>query len=184
MVSNFSFLAEHDPVFLQLTGMAERAFVADPNTTLIKLRQLGEALAREVAARAGIRLNGEVTQADLLSALQRGIGLDANIRGLFHTLRREGNKAAHEFHTRHREALDGLKAARELCLWFHRSFGKNARTFKPGPFLTPADPSQRLGDGGIAGGTGGIGGRMNEWVGLQVPPKGLDQALVHIEDTP
>jgi len=43
--SNFELLAEYDPVFLQLATAAEQAFSSDPNTTLIKLRQLGEALA-------------------------------------------------------------------------------------------------------------------------------------------
>ena len=42
--SNFAFLQEHDPLFIQLAVAAEQSFVSDPNTTLIKLRQLGEAL--------------------------------------------------------------------------------------------------------------------------------------------
>lgn len=48
--SNFSFLAEHDDVFLRLATTAEQVFAADPNTTLIKLRQLGEALAQDITA--------------------------------------------------------------------------------------------------------------------------------------
>ncbi|HRP22418.1 MAG TPA: hypothetical protein PLF79_04620 [Thauera sp.] len=55
---NFSFLAEHDPVFLQLASTAEQVFAADPNTTLIKLRQLGEAIAQDLAAR--VRLGGRL----------------------------------------------------------------------------------------------------------------------------
>ena len=38
---NFRFLRGHDPVFLTFASMAEQVFAADPNTTLIKLRQLG-----------------------------------------------------------------------------------------------------------------------------------------------
>lgn len=34
--------------------------------------------------------------------------------------------------------MDGLKLARELAIWFHRSFGKTGTTFKPGPFVPPA----------------------------------------------
>lgn len=44
---NFSFLSEHYSLFVQL---AERTFASDPNTTLIKLRQFGEALAQHLAA--------------------------------------------------------------------------------------------------------------------------------------
>lgn len=54
---NFAFLQEHDPVFLQLASTAEHAFASDPNTTLIKLRQLGEALAQDLAGRSGIEFD-------------------------------------------------------------------------------------------------------------------------------
>ncbi len=51
---NFSFLGEHDPLFVELATAAEQTFARDPNTTLIKLRQLGEALAQHMAALSGI----------------------------------------------------------------------------------------------------------------------------------
>jgi len=63
---------------------------------------------------------------------------------MFHTLRIEGNKATHQFRTRHKEAMDGLKLARELAVWFHRAFGKTGAGFRPGPFLPPSDPSLAL----------------------------------------
>lgn len=47
---NFSFLAEHDPVFLQLASTAEQVFAADPNTMLIKLRQLDVRLGGRLEA--------------------------------------------------------------------------------------------------------------------------------------
>lgn len=144
--SNFSFLQEHDPVFLQLASAAEQVFASDPNTTLIKLRQLGEALAQDLASRAGIEFDATTTQSDLLYKLSRDIQLDQNIRSLFHTLRIEGNKATHQFRTQHREAMDGLKVARALAIWYHQSFGKNGNAFKPGAFVTPADPSTPLRD--------------------------------------
>lgn len=142
--SNFSFLAEHDPVFLQLANTAEQVFAADPNTTLIKLRQLGEAIAQDIAARIGIELTADTRQADLLFKLGREINLDPTIRGLFHTLRIQGNKATHQFRTAHKEAMDGLRVARALAIWFHQSFGKAGNSFKPGPFVPPADPSAHL----------------------------------------
>ncbi|HWT67766.1 MAG TPA: type I restriction-modification system endonuclease [Pseudomonas sp.] len=144
--SNFSFLQEHDPIFLQLATTAEQIFARDPNTTLIKLRQLGEALAQDLASRAGIEFDANTTQSDLLYKLGRDIQLDQNIRGLFRTLRVEGNKATHEFRTQHREAMDGLKVARSLAIWYHQSFGKNVDNFQPGPFVKPDDPSTPLRD--------------------------------------
>lgn len=143
-MSNFDFLKEHDPVFLQLASAAERAFAGDPNTTLIKLRQLGEALVQDMAARCGIEFDEQTSQADLLYKLNREIRLDETIRNLFHTLRIEGNKATHQFRTQHKDALDGLRIARALTVWFHQSFGKQGTSFKPGPFIAPQDPSLQL----------------------------------------
>ncbi|WP_244620710.1 hypothetical protein [Metapseudomonas lalkuanensis] len=77
--SNFAFLREYDPVFLQLASTAEQVFAADPSTTLIKLRQLGEALAQDLASCAGIEFDNQTTQADLLYELGREIQLDRNI---------------------------------------------------------------------------------------------------------
>ncbi|QHI70883.1 type I restriction-modification system endonuclease [Tichowtungia aerotolerans] len=140
-IGNFEFLKDHDPIFLQLASMAEAVFARDPNTTLIKLRQLGEAFARDMAARCGITFDEQAKQADLLYRLNRQVGLDNEVRELFHTLRIEGNKATHGFHTQHREAMNGLKLARVLAIWFHRTFGPNGDKFKPGPFVPPKDPS-------------------------------------------
>lgn len=92
--SNFDFLKEHGPVFFQLAFAAEQLFSAAPNTTLIKLRQLGEALAQDIAARSGIEFDEKTSQADLLFKLNRDIRLDPSIRELFHTLRIEGSRRA------------------------------------------------------------------------------------------
>jgi len=142
--TNFAFLAEHDQLFVELAGTAERAFSSDPNTTLIKLRQLGEALAQHLAALSGIDFDEQTSQADLLYRLNKDLRLEPQVKELFHTLRIEGNKATHQFRTRHKEAMDGLKLARALAIWFHRSFGKAGTNFKPGPFVPPADPSAQL----------------------------------------
>lgn len=142
--TNFGFLAEHDPLFVEIAESAERAFAGDPNTTLIKLRQLGEALAQHLAARAGIEFDDQTSQADLLFKINRELKLEPVVRELFHTLRIEGNKATHQFKTLHKEAISGLVVARKLAIWFHQTFGKTGVNFKPGPFIPPADPSEQL----------------------------------------
>lgn len=142
--TNFSFLAEHDPLFVELAQSAERAFSSDPNTTLIKLRQFGEALAQHMAVLARIIFDEETSQADLLYKLNRDLKLEPVVRELFHTLRIEGNKATHQFKTQHREAMSGLLVARKLAIWFHQSFGRQGAKFKPGPFVPPVDPSEQL----------------------------------------
>ena len=52
---NFQFLAEHELHLAQLGGLAERYFATDPNTCLLKLRQLGEVLAKQAAAHTAFR---------------------------------------------------------------------------------------------------------------------------------
>ena len=142
--TNFGFLAEHDTLFVQIASSAEKAFSSDPNTTLIKLRQLGEALAQHIAVLAGIAFDDQTSQSDLLYRLNRELKLEPVVRELFHTLRIEGNKATHQFKTQHKEALAGLRVARALAIWFHQSFGKAGMAFKAGPFISPSDPSQQL----------------------------------------
>lgn len=142
--SNFSFLSEHDPLFLQLAANAERIFPSDPNTSLIKLRQLGEALAQDIATRVGIQFDDQTSQNDLLYKINSRISLDRTVGDLFHTLRIEGNQATHQFETSHKQAMDGLKIARTLAVWYHQSFGKQGSSFKAGKFISPKDPSDDL----------------------------------------
>jgi len=142
--SNFSFLIEHDALFVELTSAAERSFSSDPNTTLLKLRQFAEALAQHIAVLSGITFDEQTTQADLLYKLNRELGLEPQVKEFFHILRIEGNKATHKFKTQHREALDGLKVARALAIWFHQSFGAVGTSFKAGAFIPPVDPSSQL----------------------------------------
>jgi hypothetical protein len=67
---NFPFLQEHDVQLSRLGMLAERYFAPDPNTCLLKLRQLTELLAPMLAARVGILSSTEETQYDLLRRLQ------------------------------------------------------------------------------------------------------------------
>lgn len=140
---NFAFLKEHDPLLLQLCAAAERNYPGDPNTTLLKLRQFGEALAQQVAAAFGIDSGPESSQADLLAILQRQGHIDRDVAGLLHALRREGNDAAHRFTASTAQAKEALKLARSTAIWFHRAFGKSNGGFKPGPFQEPTGTDYR-----------------------------------------
>lgn len=142
--SNFNFLEEHDPIFLQLAQSAERYFVSDPNTCLFKVRQLGEALAQDLASRCGIEFDQNVPQSELIGTLFRQKMIDKDIKDALHILRDEGNKAIHQFQTNHFQAHKGIKTARDICIWYHQNFGKNGRSFKAPPFAKLEDPSEDL----------------------------------------
>ncbi|MBM0745454.1 type I restriction-modification system endonuclease [Phormidium sp. CLA17] len=145
---NFEFLKVHDPQLVRLGSLAERYFVDDPNTCLIKLRQFGEVLAQLTAAKVGMYADSEEKQVDLLRRLRdRGV-VKGEVDRLFHELRKAGNSATHGLAGNQRTALSGLKYARALSIWFHRVFSGETpeerlrlRTFDPGPFIPPTDPA-------------------------------------------
>ena len=136
--SNFAFLASHDARLAALGALAERFLADDPNTCLLKLRQLGELLAQRAAANVGLYATYEESQAARLGRLRADGAITREIADLFHGLRKVGNLANHEFEGERREALHQLRMARELAVWFHRAFGDPK--FKPGPFVPPPDP--------------------------------------------
>jgi type I restriction enzyme R subunit len=51
-------------------GGGREVFAEDPNTALLKLRQLGELLAQQTASRFGLELRIEETQQVLLRRLE------------------------------------------------------------------------------------------------------------------
>ena len=137
---NFGFLAHHDARLVALATQAEEHFAADPVVTLFKLRQFGEFLAQRAAAKVGLFVGGEGQQQLIDRLFDRNV-IGATQRTLFHDLRRMSNVAVHEAKADHREALHQLRMARELAVWFQRSFG-NSRKFDPGPFVPPSEPKK------------------------------------------
>jgi type I restriction enzyme, R subunit len=137
--SNFAFLAGYDAQLVRLGALAERYFPDDPNTCLIKLRQLAELLAQQVAARVGLYASADEPFSDLLRRLKAERAAPREVSDLFHQLRLSGNQAAHAGRDDHAGALVALKVARELAIWFHRTCGDD-RTFRPGPFTPPRPP--------------------------------------------
>ena len=76
------------------------------------------------------------TQLDLLPKLDQSGVLIPEVKQLFHSLRRCGNEAAHGLLGEHKTALENLKVARKLGIWFYRTF--RDPNYSPGPFI----PSQ------------------------------------------
>lgn len=141
--SNFEFLKKHHDWLFKLAESAERNFVPFPNTTLVNVRQLGEAIAQTIASRVGVEYGANVKQIDLLRELDYVLRLDDNVRDAFHTIRKLGNSATHAFDsTTHRDALKALMVGHALSMWFHTTFGGiDAHGFKIQKFVKPNDPS-------------------------------------------
>lgn len=136
---NFGFLAKQDPNLVQLGALAERYFRDDPSTTLLKLRQFAELLSKLIAAHHGLYGGERETFEEVLRRLAYERILPRETADTFHQLRRLGNAAAHEVRGNHAEALTGLKLARQLGIWFHRTYAKEPG-FKAGPFVPPPEP--------------------------------------------
>ena len=135
---NFGFLAKRYPELEQIAARSERYFSDDPIVSLITLRQFGEALAQLVAARSGLYTDPKERQRDLLRRLRVDGRYPSNVLGLFDQLRKDGNAAAHHHTGDHAKALECLKGARKLGIWFYRTFDNH--NFKPRPFQPPRPP--------------------------------------------
>ena len=143
-MSNFSVLSQHDEQLLRLGMLAEKYFADDPNTCLLKVRQLAESLTQLLAARSGLYVSPEETQFELLRRLLDSSILPREVYQIFGEIRRTGNAASHDFSGDHRTALTALKLAWQVSLWFHRTF-KDAG-YKSGPFIPPQAPKDETAD--------------------------------------
>jgi len=143
--TNFAYLAHHDARLVALATQAEEVFASDPPTSIAKLRLFAEVLAKRAAAKVGLLPLPNETQQTLVDRLFDKSVIGATQRTIFHDLRRAGNAAVHENRGDANEALHQLRMARELAIWFQRSFGNN-RKFDPGPFVPPSPPKKAEAD--------------------------------------
>ena len=138
MGTNFAHLRGYDDQLSRLGLLAERYFPDDPNTALIKLRQLGERLAQQAASRFGLFTSLEETQLALIRRLELDGQIEREVADLFHGLRKAGNDATHGLQGSHASALSSLKIAWQLGVWVHRTFEDPG--FRSGPFRPPQPP--------------------------------------------
>ncbi|MCO6456479.1 MAG: DUF4145 domain-containing protein [Pirellulaceae bacterium] len=138
---NFGFL---DDYLAEYALRAERYVFEDTNTCLIKLRQFAERLARHVLEIHDFEVKGKSLN-ELLQCLRGSQFLPPQIRSHFYLLRDLGNEAAHEgkgdegTRADKRDAYRTLIAARELAMWYQRTFIKSDERF--GPFRPPPSTS-------------------------------------------
>jgi type I restriction enzyme R subunit len=126
------------------SSLAEPYFFDDAPSTLIKLRQLGEILAKEVAARHGLLPSNAATFDEVLRTLKVRAVLPPEVANLLFHLKRVGNAAVHENVGSTADALAALKIARSAAVWFHQSYGGRP-SYKPGPFVPPTPPLDATG---------------------------------------
>lgn len=138
---NFSFLADIAPDLDLLhcfAYQAEKYLHSDPNSCLIKIRQFGELLAQEIAARNGESIDRGEPQESLLRRLSMNGILKQNSSDLFHQIRKEGNRANHHGLSDYNLALRVLKYAHQLACWFYHTYVDRCNF---NTFILPPDPA-------------------------------------------
>lgn len=118
-MSNFSFFKGDWEVLAKLGESAEHNLYNDPHTSIIKLRLLGESIAKAVLASDNIREAYDTKQIDRLNTMKKEGLAEPEILDIFHTLRRKGNSASHEAsYGTTEEAKQLLALAYQIAIWF------------------------------------------------------------------
>lgn len=121
--SNFEFLKGVNDILYRITFAAEKNFPDDPNTTLVKLRMFGEASAKHIAKLLDIQIPD--TQLELTRELAKISWVDDSIINVFHSLRKVGNKAVHDYYNDLDDAAMALRLAFRLSIWYYRLVKKD-----------------------------------------------------------
>lgn len=140
--SNFSHLHAQDEQLARLGMLAERYFADDPNTCLLKLRQLSEVIAQVAASYVGIFRNPDESQYDLLNRLRDHGILPQEIHELFSEVRHSGNAAIHSLSGDHQTALAILEIVWKIGVWLHCRFRES--DFVSSPFSPPQHEIQKI----------------------------------------
>jgi hypothetical protein len=117
---SFQFLQPFWPDLHDLGRKAERAGTADPDSAAMRLRNFAEAMVAKLEEPLGIAFESKATQFDKLRQIEDAHLLDSRLLAKFHTIRKLGNKAAHNhaFDPQHVENL--IDDAWSLAAWFCR----------------------------------------------------------------
>jgi len=116
---SFEFLYALWPDLHTLAVEAEQNTERLPDFSTIRLRSFAEAMVCHLFQHHGLALSSDETQFDRLQLLQQEGLLDRRVLGLFHTIRKLGNIAAHgKRPVSTDEARDLVDDARSLAAWF------------------------------------------------------------------
>lgn len=133
-VSNFSFLENTHADLAHAARLAEAFAAQDPQTTLCKLRLIGETLARDLAQQMAIVFDGPADFCLVVRSLRRAGVLDGSICAALDEVRRKGNRASHELadYSTH-EAVGAMRALHKAA----GIIGTRLGSRKPSAFVWP-----------------------------------------------
>ncbi len=123
MATNFEFLKKDWSILAQIGEMAEYTLHKDPNTAIIKIRQLGEYIAKLMIKVE--RLPEVENQIDRIRVLKDYDLIPEDIDKIFHKIRKAGNIAVHDMKGEMGEAEALLSLVVKLCGWFNEVYGSD-----------------------------------------------------------
>jgi type I restriction enzyme R subunit len=121
MNSKFSFLQNSYPGLFKISELAEKLYYVDPSSVLSKSRLFSEKLAELVWEFEKLENFGG-TQVERINQLYYRNAIPEVIKDLLHTIRKSGNKAAHQGNGSEKEALYILKKCFQLSRWFYETY--------------------------------------------------------------
>lgn len=137
---NFGFLTPRAPLLHDLARQAERYCLQDSPTALVKLRAFTEVMCELLGGHFGCGFAEETDLIDMIRDLGRRGALEYRQKEMLHALRKAGNDAAHDNEGTPELAVQNLKYARALAMWYHQVFLGGAPPGGYGPFRVPPDP--------------------------------------------
>lgn len=127
MYSNFKFLEDEKnwEVLYTMGKIAEMHVYDDPNTSLVKIRQIGEFIAKSALELEKIKEPVMCDQNERINILKREELINKDIENIFHTIRKAVNKATHQFSGESKVATLLLSFAFKLSGWFKELYGSD-----------------------------------------------------------
>lgn len=125
MRSNFYFLKNDWNILARIGEMAEYNLNNDPNTAIIKIRQLGEYIAKAIIKAERIEDIDNDNQLDRIKLLKEKDLITDEIEEIFHIIRKKGNRAVHKGFEDKDEAETLLSLVVKLSAWFNELYGSD-----------------------------------------------------------
>ncbi|WP_422800963.1 type I restriction-modification system endonuclease [Sphingobacterium sp. Mn56C] len=141
--SNFQFFEEEYALLCNLAQAAEYNLYQDPATSLFKLRQYGEYMAKQIFETYGMELPEDTKFQNLVYTLRNQGILPSNVVDHFTILRKQGNDAVHDYIGTTEDATSSLFSAFKLGKWFYESYSVKNRDISSLRFSKPENLDAR-----------------------------------------
>ena len=116
-ISQFDFIKAHHPLMHKVLLKAEVFFYSDPDHTLVETRKFVELLVNWLAELKNLDFSEKPTLDLRIRMLDDALKLDSEFVHALHSIRKSGNKGAHEINVEHREALKALSLSYKVAQW-------------------------------------------------------------------